>query len=157
MACWAIRREVKDLRDGSLALKEVVADLTLENSVQKHERDWGLPRMRYPTSEKRAIFRIVEQSHIPVRRTLAQFDIPPTTFYRWDDRHVDQGPEGLEDRPSQPSKIWSRIPDLARDQIVDLTLNEPDLSPRDPASALPTRKRILCQKLRSIDYTSPMT
>jgi hypothetical protein len=31
--------------------------------------------MRYPASEKLEIIRIVEQSHIPVRRTLAQIGI----------------------------------------------------------------------------------
>ena len=89
--------------------------------------------MRYPASEKLEIIRIVEQSHIPVRRTLAQIGIPPTTFYRWYDRYIEHGPEGLEDRPSRPSRVWNRIPDPVRDQIVDLALNEPDLSPRELA------------------------
>jgi putative transposase len=89
--------------------------------------------MRYPASEKLEIIRIVEQSHLPVRQTLAQIGIPPTTFYRWYDRYVEYGPEGLEDRPSRPSKVWNRIPDPVRDQIVDLALNEPDLSPRELA------------------------
>ena len=89
--------------------------------------------MRYPASEKFEIIRIVEQSHLPVRRTLAQIGIPPTIFYRWYDRYIENGPEGLEDRPSRPSKVWNRIPDPVRDQIVDLALNEPDLSPRELA------------------------
>jgi len=89
--------------------------------------------MRYPASEKLEIIRIVEQSHLPVRQTLAQIGIPPTTFYRWYDRYVEHGPEGLEDRSSRPSKVWNRIPDPVREQIVDLALNEPDLSPRELA------------------------
>jgi len=89
--------------------------------------------MRYPASEKLEIIRIVEQSHLPVRRTLAQIGIPPTTFYRWYDRYVEHGPEGLEDRSSQPSKVWNRIPDPVRERIVDLALSEPDLSPRELA------------------------
>ena len=36
--------------------------------------------MRYPASEKLEIIRIVEQSHLPVRRTLAQIGIPPDNF-----------------------------------------------------------------------------
>ena len=55
---------------------------------------------------------------------------PPTTFYRWYDRYVEHGPEGLDDRPSRPSKVWNRIPDAVRDRIVALALQEPDLSPR---------------------------
>lgn len=59
--------------------------------------------MRYLTAEKLEIIRLVEQSHLPVRRTLAKIGIPPTTFYRWYNRSVEQGPEGLEDRPSWPA------------------------------------------------------
>ncbi len=89
--------------------------------------------MRYPASEKLEIIRIVEQSHLPVRRTLAQIGVPPTTFYRGYDRYVEHGPEGLEDCPSRPSRVWNRIPDAVRDQIVELALHEPDLSPRELA------------------------
>ena len=38
--------------------------------------------MRYPAIEKLEIIRLVEQSHLPVRRTLTKIGIPPTTFYR---------------------------------------------------------------------------
>jgi putative transposase len=43
--------------------------------------------MRYPASEKLEIIRIVEQSHLPVTRTLDRLGIPKTTFYRWYDRY----------------------------------------------------------------------
>jgi transposase-like protein len=89
--------------------------------------------MRYPAAEKLEIIRLVEQSHLPVRRTLAKIGIPPTTFYRWYDRFVEHGPEGLEDRSSCPSRIWNRIPEAVRDRILDVALEEPDLSPRELA------------------------
>ena len=38
--------------------------------------------MRYSASEKLEIIRLVEQSHLPVRRTLGQIGIPRSTFYR---------------------------------------------------------------------------
>ena len=37
--------------------------------------------MRYPASEKLEIIRLVERSHLPVRRTLGKVGIPSTTFY----------------------------------------------------------------------------
>jgi transposase-like protein len=37
--------------------------------------------MRYPASEKLEIIQLVEQSHLPVKRTLAKLGIPSTTFY----------------------------------------------------------------------------
>ncbi|SCW84895.1 hypothetical protein SAMN02927924_03343 [Sphingobium faniae] len=40
-------------------------------------------RMRYAASEKLEIIRIVEQSHLPVKRALDQLGIPRRTFYRW--------------------------------------------------------------------------
>ena len=37
--------------------------------------------MRYPASEKLEIIKLVETSHLSVRRTLAQLGIPSSTFY----------------------------------------------------------------------------
>jgi transposase-like protein len=37
--------------------------------------------MRYPASEKLEIIRLVEQSSLPVRRTLTKLGIPRATFY----------------------------------------------------------------------------
>ncbi len=52
--------------------------------------------MRYPAPEKLEIIRLVEQSHLPVRRTLAQICVPPATFFRWYDLSQTGGPEALE-------------------------------------------------------------
>ena len=89
--------------------------------------------MRYPASEKLEIIRLVEQSHLGVKRTLAMLDIPRTTFYRWYERYQTGGPEALEDCSSKPSRVWNRIPDAVRNQIIDLALEEPELSPRELA------------------------
>ncbi len=89
--------------------------------------------MRYPASEKLEIIRLVEQSHLPTKRTLDKLGIPRTTFYRWYDKYQLGGPEALEDRSSAPSRVWNRIPDNIRGRIVDLALEEPELSPRELA------------------------
>ena len=89
--------------------------------------------MRYPASEKLEIIRTVEQSHLSAKRTLDQLGIPRRTFYRWYDRYLEGGPEALEDRPSAPSRVWNRIPAGIHDQIIELALNEPELSPRELA------------------------
>ena len=57
--------------------------------------------MRYPASEKLEIIRLVEQSHLPVRRTLEKLGVSRATFYRWYDLYQTGGPEALEDRSSQ--------------------------------------------------------
>jgi putative transposase len=90
--------------------------------------------MRYPASEKLEIIRLVEQSHLPVRRTLEKLGIQPTKFYRWYDRFQTGGPDALEDKSPRPRRVWNRIPDAIRERIVQLALDEPELSPRELAA-----------------------
>ena len=66
--------------------------------------------MRYPASEKLEIIRLVEQSHLPAKRTLDTLGVPRTTFYRWYNSYLQGGLEALEDRPPKPSRVWNRIP-----------------------------------------------
>jgi hypothetical protein len=86
--------------------------------------------MRYPASEKLEIIRPVEESALPVRRTLEKIGIPRATFYRWYDLYLAGGPEALGDRHPKPNRVWNRIPDEVRERIVRLALDEPALSPR---------------------------
>ena len=90
--------------------------------------------MRLPGSEKLEIIRLVEQSHLPARRTLEMLGIRPSTFYRWYDRYRAGGPEALEDKPSRPDRVWNRIPDDVRERIVAMALDVPELSPRELAT-----------------------
>src|SRR5271163_3206149 len=71
--------------------------------------------MRVPASEKLEIIRLVEQSHLPARRTLQTIGILSSTFYRWYARFQTGGPEALEDKPSKPDRVWNRIPDEVRE------------------------------------------
>jgi transposase InsO family protein len=89
--------------------------------------------MRYPAAEKLEIIRLVEQSALPVRRTLEKIGIPRATFYRWYDLYRTGGPEALDDRHPRPDHVWNRIPDNVRQRIVDLALDKPALSPRELA------------------------
>ena len=66
--------------------------------------------MRYPASEKLEIIRLVDGSHLPIKRTLEKLGIPRTTFYRWYDHYLSLGEAGLEDRHSRSGKVWNRIP-----------------------------------------------
>jgi transposase-like protein len=78
--------------------------------------------MRYPASEKAEIIQLVEQSHLPAKRTLDKLGIPRATFYRWYDRHREGDVEALADHRSRPNRVWNRIPDDVRGQIIDLAL-----------------------------------
>jgi putative transposase len=69
-----------------------------------------------------------------VRRTLEKLGIQPAKFYRWYDRLQTGGPEALEDKSPRPRRIWNRIPDDMRERIVQMALDEPELSPRELAT-----------------------
>ena len=90
--------------------------------------------MRLPASEKLEIIHLVEQSHLPARRTLEMLGIKPSTFYRWYEGFRSGGPEALEDRPSKPDRVWNRIPDAVRQRVVAMALDQPELSPRELAT-----------------------
>jgi transposase InsO family protein len=89
--------------------------------------------MRYPASEKLEIIRLVEESHLSARLTLAKLGIPRTTFYRWYDRYLQRGEVGLQDQSPKPKHVWNRIPDEVRRKVVKLALEETELSPRELA------------------------
>ena len=97
--------------------------------------------MRYPASEKAEIIRLVEASHLPARRTLGKLGIPRATFYRWYDRYLSGGVEALADHRSRPDRVWNRIPDPIRAEIVELALRETELSPRELAVRFTDEKR----------------
>jgi len=89
--------------------------------------------MRYSASEKTEIIQLVEQSHLSAKRTLDKLGIPRATFYRWYDRCRTGGPEALGDHRSRPDRVWNRIPENVRRQIINLALEVPELSPRELA------------------------
>ena len=90
--------------------------------------------MRLPASEKLEIFRLVEQSHLPARRTLKMLGIKPSTFYRWYDRYRSSGPEALEDKPSKPDRSGTAFPSDVRQRVVMMAFEQPELSPRELAT-----------------------
>ena len=102
--------------------------------------------MRYPASEKLEIIRLVERSHLPTKRTLDMLGIPRTTFYSWYDRYIALGEAGLEDQPSRPGRVWNRIPDAVRRQIVDLAREAPARRRGSWQSGSPTRRATSCPR-----------
>ena len=97
--------------------------------------------MKPSPSEKVEIIRLVEESHLPTRRTLEILGIPRSSFYRWYDRYRQGGPEALADRPSRPDRAWNRIPDEVREQIIEMALDCPELSPRELAVRFTDERR----------------
>ena len=97
--------------------------------------------MKPSPSEKVEIIRLVEESHLPARRTLELLGIARSSFYRWYDRYQRGGPEALADRPSRPDRVWNRIPEEIRAQIIEMALDCPELSPRELAVRFTDERR----------------
>ena len=97
--------------------------------------------MRYPASEKLEIIRLVEESHLSARLTLAKLGIPRTTFYRWYDRYLQRGEAGLQDQSHKPKHVWNRVPDEVKRKLVDFALQETELSPRELAVSFTDQER----------------
>lgn len=97
--------------------------------------------MRYPASEKLEIIRVVEQSHLSAKQTLDKLGIPRSTFYTWYDKYQTGGVDALKDKAPMPARVRNRIPDDVRQQIINLALDEPELSPRELAVRFTDTKR----------------
>ena len=97
--------------------------------------------MRYPASEKLEIIRLVENSHQPVKKTLDQIGVPRPTFYRWYDLYRRFGEAELEDRRGGSGRVCNRIPAKVCDQVLEMALDQPELSPRELAVTFTDEKR----------------
>jgi putative transposase len=82
--------------------------------------------MRYSHAEKMEIIRLVEESELPVEQTLAELEVPRSSFYRWYQRYRARGYVGLADRQVGPRRFWNRIPRAVRQRVVEVALARPD-------------------------------
>ena len=89
--------------------------------------------IRRSPEEKLEIIHLVEHSNLSVKQTLAELDVPRSTFYRWYGQYQEDGPDGLRDQKPNPRQFWNRIPEQVKDQVVDLALEHPDKSSRQLA------------------------
>jgi hypothetical protein len=86
--------------------------------------------MRLPASEKQEIIYLVEQSHLPARRTLDMLGIKPSTFYRW----YPAGQKPFKTGHRSLTGSGTAFPDDIRQRIVAIALDQPELSPRELAN-----------------------
>ncbi len=97
--------------------------------------------MRRTASEKLEIIRLVEGTDLPVQATLRQLGVPRSTFYRWYQRYLAQGFDGLHDKKPAPRPRWNAIPTTVQKQVLQLALERTDLSPRELACRYTDEKR----------------
>ena len=96
----------------------------------------GQPYVRREARVKAEILQLVDSSPLPVRQTLEELQIAPSTYYRWRGKYRQQGLEGLADRPAKPRRVWNRLSQEEREQVVRYALEHESLSPREVATQL---------------------
>ena len=89
--------------------------------------------MKYSPGEKHEIIRMVEGSSLSVRKTLNKIGVSKSTFYEWYRRYLEDGVEGLKNRTRCLEQFWNKIPEIECQAIVELALENPELSSREIA------------------------
>jgi len=89
--------------------------------------------MRYSQTERMEIIQLVENSELSIRKTLKELDVPRSTFYDWYRRYQGAGYDGLADKRTGPRQFWNQIPESVQNEIVELALKHPEVSPRQLA------------------------
>jgi transposase InsO family protein len=79
------------------------------------------------------IIRIVENSELSVRKTLKELNVNRGSFYNWYKRYKDGGYEGLTNKDKGPKRFWNRIPEIEKQRVVEIALEQPEKSPRELA------------------------
>jgi transposase InsO family protein len=79
------------------------------------------------------IIRLVEQSPLSVKQTLAELHINRSTFYKWYRRYQEGGYEALANCYRPPKQFWNEIPPWEKDRVVEIALKHPEKSPRELA------------------------
>ena len=126
-----MRKEMEQLKlpSGRTLVEQQKAQ---KNLVRLGGRDVERLIRRTP-EEKMEIIHLVEHSDLSIRKTLAELGVPRSSFYRWYQRYQQEGFEGLLNKKPRQKQFWNRIPGQVREQVVELALKHPEMSPRQLA------------------------
>jgi len=64
------------------------------------------------------------------RKKLEELKIPVSAYYRWQRQYHAEGGDGLASKRRAPKRIWNRLTEDERRRVLEVTLNNPDLSCR---------------------------
>jgi hypothetical protein len=84
--------------------------LPIDAAIQSNLRETTTRVLASLTPREERILRmrrLVEESALPVRRTLEKIGIPRATFYRWYDLYQAGGPEALVIDIPKPNLVWN--------------------------------------------------
>ena len=87
--------------------------------------------IRYSAEEKETIVLSVKRSELSIVQALKCLGIPRRTFYNWYQKYATGGVNALRETPYRRQTTWNRIPDNIRQIVVELSLEHPELTPRE--------------------------
>ena len=76
------------------------------------------------------IIRQIENFGANRRKTLAQLEIPESTYYHWRDVYRRNGIEGLSKEAPVAKRIWNRLLPEEEQRVIEVAKHHPELSPR---------------------------
>src|SRR5262249_44269010 len=86
----------------------------------------------YRVAFRKKVYRSIDELRADLDAWIQEYN-ETSTFYDWYSRYQEGGIEALVDGKPRPRRIWNKIPDKIETAIVNLALEEPDLSPRELA------------------------
>jgi len=87
--------------------------------------------MRLNQNEKYEIISLVEKSELGVEATLKEFGIHSSTFYKWYNAYLENGYDGLANKPCIRKQYWNQIPEEEKQLILETALDYPERSSRE--------------------------
>jgi len=97
--------------------------------------------MRLTAAEKYEIIQTVERSELGVNRTLQEFGIHKSTFYKWYNAYLERDKEGLEP-VKKVRQQWNAIPEQQKQLVVEIALEYPTLSARELSIKLTDEQQV---------------
>ena len=85
------------------------------------------------TDEKLNVLRLAECSGLSKADMLKKFDIPESTYYRWQRKFRRAGRLGLNDITSRKGPVWNQLLESEQQAVLLKAMEHPDLSSRELA------------------------
>ena len=94
--------------------------------------------------EKLNMLRLAECSQLTKTEVLKKFDVPASTYYRWQRKFRQAGRLGLRNITTRKGPNWNQLLDSEYETILDMATIYPDLSSRELAFKSWTNATLVC-------------
>lgn len=110
--------------------------------------------MRLSANEKYEIIQEVTRSELGVKRTLQEYGISRSSFYKWYQSYLERGYDGLLPAKRTSNRQWNSIPESQKDLVTELALEHTELSSRELAFKITDEQNIYISNPVFIEYSS---